>query len=55
MPWVPANAKKHTHKAKSTAAKKQWSATANSVLASGKSEGAAVRIANAAVKKRKSK
>lgn len=53
MPWSPGDATRHTRKAKSGAAKKQWSSTANAVLAKGGSEGSAVRIANAAVKKRK--
>lgn len=52
MPWSPADASGKTKKAKSPAAKKQWSATANAVLAKSGDEGKAVRIANAAVAKR---
>lgn len=55
MPWQPGDATRHTRKAKSGKAKKQWSATANAVLAKSGDEGKAVRIANAAVKKRKDK
>lgn len=53
MPWTPNDGPaRHTQKAKSPAAKKQWSAVANKVLADSGDEGKAVRIANAAVKKR---
>jgi len=61
MPWTPGDGPaRHTKKANSPAKKKQWSATANAVrakaMASGASEeeadGKAIRIANAAVKKR---
>ncbi len=53
MPWTSKDAKRHTHKAKSPAAKKQWSKVADKVLKESGDEGKAVRIANAAVKKRK--
>ena len=54
MPWTPSSGPaRHTKKAKSPAAKKQWSTVANKVLADSGDEGKAVRIANAAVKKRK--
>lgn len=53
MPWAPKDAKRHTHKAKSPAAKKQWAKVANKVLKESGDEGKAARIANAAVKKRK--
>ncbi len=53
MPWKPSQAK--TRKAKSPAAKKQWASTANAVLRESGDEGKAVRIANAAVKKRRGK
>ena len=49
MPWKPSAASGKTKKAKSPAAKKQWSSTANAVLAKTGDEGKAVRIANAAV------
>lgn len=55
MPWDPKDATRHSRKAKSGAAKRQWSTTANAVLAKSGDEGKAVRIANAAVKKRKKK
>lgn len=56
MPWSPNDGpSRHTKKAKSPAAKKQWAATANSVLEKSGDEGKAVRIANAAVAKRKAK
>lgn len=51
MPWTPKDAARHTKKAQSPKRKRQWSKTANSVLSRGGSEGSAVRIANAAVKK----
>jgi len=53
MPWTPGSGPaRHTKKAKSPAAKKQWASVANKVLADSGDEGKAVRIANAAVKKR---
>jgi len=56
MPWKPDDGPaRHTKKAKSPAAKKQWSSVANKVLAESHDEGKAVRIANAAVAKRKAK
>ncbi len=55
MPWTSKDAMKHTKSAKSPAAKKQWAKTADSVLAQSGDEGKAIRIANAAVKKRKKK
>lgn len=55
MPWKPNAAGRHTKNAKSPADKRQWAATANAVLADSGDEGKAVRIANAAVKRRKRK
>lgn len=55
MPWTPKDASRSTKKAKSKAAKKQWSTVANKVLAETGDDGEAKRIANAAVKKRKRK
>lgn len=55
MPWKAGDARRHTKKAKSPKAKRQWSKVANSMLARGESEGAAVRAANAVVKRRKGK
>jgi len=54
MPWRSTDAAKKTKKAKSPKAKRQWSSVANKVLKDSGDEGKAVRIANAAVKKRKS-
>ena len=55
MPWDKDDARSKTHKAKSPAAKKEWAAVANKVLKESGDEGKAVRIANAAVAKRKHK
>jgi hypothetical protein len=51
LPWTGRSARGFTKKARSPAAKRKWAKVANKVLRSGKSEGAAVRIANAVVKK----
>ena len=53
MPWNAKDATKHTKAAKSAHLKRQWAAAANASLKAGKSEGAAIRIANAAVAKSK--
>jgi uncharacterized protein YdaT len=55
MPWTAKSATRFTKKAKSPTAKRQFAHVANSMLKSGKSEGAAIRAANAAVKKRSKK
>lgn len=55
MPWKPADATRKTKKASSPATKRQWAATANRVLEQSGDEGKAVRIANAAVAKRKTR
>ena len=55
MPWSMASAPKHTKKASTPGAKKQWAAVANKVLSSTGSDAKAVKIANAAVSKRKTK
>ena len=55
MPWTPKDATRHTKKAKSPKAKRQWAHVADSVLAKGGSEGAAIRQANAVVKRRRKK
>ena len=55
MPWTSSDAKRHTKKATTPARAKRWAAVANSALSSGKSEGSAVRIANAALKNRAQK
>jgi hypothetical protein len=49
MPWTPADATRHTKKAKTPKAKRQWRDVANSVLSRGGSEGSAVRQANGVV------
>lgn len=55
MPWSKNDAKRHTRKAKSPKAKRQWSHVANATLEKTGDEGRAVRAANAVVKKRKKK
>ena len=52
MPWPKSDAKKHTKAASTPKKQRQWNAVANSALAKGQSEGAAVRQANTIVKKR---
>ena len=52
MPWSPKDATHSTKKAKSPAAKRQWSSVANKVLKETGDDAKAKRIANAAVKKR---
>lgn len=52
MPWGASDATRHTRKASSPVAKRQWSHVANSMIRRGASEGAAVRAANAVVKRR---
>ena len=49
MPWNPKDATQFTKKAKSAKKKRRFSHVANSMLAAGKSEGSAIRAANAAV------
>lgn len=55
MPWTAKDAKRHTKKATTPKKKRQFAHVANAMLASGKGEGAAIRAANAAVKKGKKK
>ena len=55
MPWKSSSARRHTRKARSAKAKRQWSKVANSVLRRTGDEGRAVRAANSVVKKRGSK
>lgn len=53
MPWTKNDGPaRHTHKAKSEGTKKQWAKVANKMLSESGDDGKAVRIANAAVKKR---
>lgn len=54
MPWTPDDGPaRHTKKAKSSGAKKQWSAVANSVLAKTGDEAKAIREANGVIKRRR--
>ncbi len=55
MPWDMTEAERHTKKASTPATQKQWSATADAVLAKTGDDGQAIRIANAAVKKHPSR
>ena len=55
MPWEMSSAGQHTKKANSPAKKKQWSSTANAVLAKTGDDAQAIKVANAAVKKHPSK
>ena len=52
MPWDESDSTRHTKKASSPKAKRQWAHVANSVLEKTGDEGAAVRAANGVVKKR---
>jgi hypothetical protein len=52
MPWSASDAQRHTKKARSHKQKRMWSHVADSMLARGASEGAAIRAANGVVKKR---
>ncbi len=53
MPWGPGDAHRHTKKATSAHAKAVWAKISTGALHSGKSEGASIRIANAAIKRMK--
>lgn len=55
MPWTAKDATRHTKKADSPKKKRQFAHVANSMLKAGKSEGAAIRAANAAVARNRSK
>ena len=52
MPWKSGSATRHTKKANTPAKKRQWAKAANAALKSTGDEGKAVRIANAAVKRK---
>jgi len=52
MPWEAKDASRHTKKAKSAVAKRQWSHVANSMLERGYDEGRAIAAASSVVKKR---
>lgn len=51
MPWKSKDAGRFTKKAKTPKLKRMWQHIADRMLASGKSEGAAIRGANAVVKR----
>lgn len=55
MPWVASDARKHTKKATSAAAMRQWSHVANAVLEKTGDEERAIKEANAVVARRKKK
>jgi hypothetical protein len=55
VPWTPAEASRFTHKAKSPKRKRQWRDVANSMLKRTGDDGAAIRAANAVVKKSQAK
>lgn len=55
MPWTARDASRHTKKAKSATAKRQWSKVANAVLQKTGSDARAIREANAVVGRRKRK
>lgn len=52
MPWTAKDASAKTKKAQSPAAKRQWSAVANSVLAKTGNDARAIREANAVIARR---
>ena len=52
MPWLPADAPRHTKKAKSAKAKRQWAHVADSVLAKTGDDALAIREANSVIRKR---
>lgn len=51
MPWQPADAPSHTHKAATEALRQLWARVANETLARTGDEAQAIREANAAVAK----
>lgn len=53
MPWTSRDARRFTKKASSIHARRVWAKTANSVLERTGDEGAAIKAANAAVKRHK--
>lgn len=55
MPWRSTSAKRHTSKARTPTAKRQWAKVANAVLAKTGDEGRAVREANAVIARRRKK
>jgi len=55
MPWQAKDSSRFTRKANTPKKKRQWATLADRLLASGKSEGDSIRIANGVIKKRGSK
>lgn len=55
MPWTPKDATRHTKKASSPVKKRQFAKVANKVLSETGDEGRAIREANAAVKRNRSR
>jgi hypothetical protein len=55
MPWNASDAKKHTGEADTPKKKRQWAKVANSVLKSSGDDVRAIKEANAAVAKNRSK
>lgn len=55
MPWTAKDATRHTKKAKSAKAKRQFAHVANNMLERGYDEGTAIKAANSVVAKRKKK
>lgn len=54
MPWTESDANRFTKKADSPRKRRMWAHVANSALASGDSEGSAIKQANSAVKRKHS-
>ena len=52
MPWTSRDAKRHTRKAKSATAQRQWARVAESMRKKGYSEGRAIAAASSVVKNR---
>ena len=55
MPWTAKDATRHQKKAKSPKRKRQWAHVADSMLKRTGDDGAAIRAANAVVKKSQAK
>lgn len=55
MPWTPEDARRHTRKAATPKAQRQWADVANSVLQRTGDDARAIRSANAVIGKRKKK
>lgn len=55
MPWKSGDASSHTKRANTAQKKKLWAEIANEELAATGDEGAAIRVANAAIRRIKKK